>query len=122
MDHNPLACYLALEYKALDERLKEAKIAQENLRDENKLLRAEINHIEDYHVELELRMGAMEATIVQLLNYYPLGTKEDTIAAMNEVIHQNDYLNDDLHRLIDEANTTMEEDFDWGDWFPEVDM
>lgn len=120
MDSNPLACFLALEYKALSERLDAVVLEQQTLFEENRLLKNEIERCENYETELELRMGAMEATLCQLLNYYPLGTKKDTVSAMQAIINGGNYLSDDLERIIaEEVETDEELQFEWNDWFPE---
>lgn len=105
----PLTQYLALEYKALDERCNQLKMTQEKLAEENRYLKARIDEQVAVEYEMECRMDTYEATLVQLLNYYPLGTKRDTMDAMQSVMNNPNYMRGDLEALLMEVDTEEEE-------------
>lgn len=105
----PLTQYLALEYKALDERCNQLKMTQEKLAEENRYLKARIDEQVAIEYEMECRMDTYEATLVQLLNYYPLGTKRDTMDAMQSVMNNPNYMRGDLEALLMEVDTEEEE-------------
>lgn len=109
MDFAPLTQYLALEYKALDERMKAVQMTQEKLAEENRYLKARIDEQTALEYEMECRMDTYEATLVQLLNYYPLGTKKDTIDAMTTIMHNPNYMRGDLEALLLDVDTEEEE-------------
>lgn len=109
MDFSPLTQYLALEYKALDQRLQEVQMQQEKLAEENRYLRARIDEQTAVEYEMDCRMDTYEATLVQLLNYYPLGTKKDTIDAMTTIMSNPNYMRGDLEALLLDVDTEEEE-------------
>lgn len=110
MDFSPLTQYLALEYKALDERMNQLKADQNKLAEENRYLKARIDEQTAIDYENECRMDTYEATLVQLLNYYPLGTKKDTIDAMTTIMQNPNYMRGDLEALLVEVETEPEDE------------
>lgn len=110
MDFSPLTQYLALEYKALDERMNQLKADQNKLAEENRYLKARIDEQTAIDYENECRMDTYEATLVQLLNYYPLGTKKDTIDAMTTIMQNPNYMRGDLEALLLEVETEPEDE------------
>lgn len=110
MDFSPLTQYLALEYKALDERMHQLKADQNKLAEENRYLKARIDEQTAIDYENECRMDTYEATLVQLLNYYPLGTKKDTIDAMTTIMQNPNYMRGDLEALLLEVETEPEDE------------
>lgn len=110
MDFSPLTQYLALEYKALDERMNQLKEDQNKLAEENRYLKARIDEQTAVDYENECRMDTYEATLVQLLNYYPLGTKKDTIDAMTTIMQNPNYMRGDLEALLLEVETEPEDE------------
>lgn len=110
MDFSPLTQYLALEYKALDERMNQLKADQNKLAEENRYLKARIDEQTAIDYENECRMDTYEATLVQLLNYYPLGTKKDTMDAMTTIMQNPNYMRADLEALLLEVQTEPEDE------------
>ena len=110
MDFSPLTQYLALEYKALDERMNQLKADQNKLAEENRYLKARIDEQTAIDYENECRMDTYEATLVQLLNYYPLGTKKDTMDAMTTIMQNPNYMRGDLEALLLEVDTEPEDE------------
>lgn len=110
MDFSPLTQYLALEYKALDERMNQLKAEQNKLAEENRYLKARIDEQTAIDYENECRMDTYEATLVQLLNYYPLGTKKDTMDAMTTIMQNPNYMRGDLEALLLEVETEPEDE------------
>lgn len=110
MDFSPLTQYLALEYKALGERMNQLKADQNKLAEENRYLKARIDEQTAIDYENECRMDTYEATLVQLLNYYPLGTKKDTIDAMTTIMQNPNYMRGDLEALLLEVETEPEDE------------
>lgn len=110
MDFSPLTQYLALEYKALDERMNQLKAEQNKLAEENRYLKARIDEQTAIDYENECRMDTYEATLVQLLNYYPLGTKKDTMDAMTTIMQNPNYMRGDLEALLLEVDTEPEDE------------
>ena len=110
MDFSPLTQYLALEYKALDERMNQLKADQNKLAEENRYLKARIDEQTAIDYENECRMDTYEATLVQLLNYYPLGTKKDTMDAMTTIMQNPNYMRGDLEALMLEVETEPEDE------------
>lgn len=110
MDFSPLTQYLALEYKALDDRMNQLKADQNKLAEENRYLKARIDEQTAIDYENECRMDTYEATLVQLLNYYPLGTKKDTIDAMTTIMQNPNYMRGDLEALLLEVETEPEDE------------
>lgn len=110
MDFSPLTQYLALEYKALDERMNQLKAEQNKLAEENRYLKARIDEQTAIDYENECRMDTYEATLVQLLNYYPLGTKKDTMDAMLSIMQNPNYMSGDLEALLLDVDTEPDEE------------
>lgn len=110
MDFSPLTQYLALEYKALDDRMNQLKADQNKLAEENRYLKARIDEQTAIDYENECRMDTYEATLVQLLNYYPLGTKKDTMDAMITIMQNPNYMRGDLEALLLEVDTEPEDE------------
>lgn len=110
MDFNPLTQYLALEYKALCDRMEQQMAEQNKLAEQNKYLRARIDEMIAVEHEMEIRLDTFEATLVQLLNYYPLGTKKDTMDAMQSVMNNPNFIREDLEALL--LNVETDDDTD----------
>ena len=92
------------------------------LRKENERLQLAVTRTESYVTELECRMEAMEEVIKRSLVQDGAGLK--VLGVVHSVTTSNDFVGDDLERIISEMG--LENDFDvmdgWEDWLNEPDM
>lgn len=108
--NTPLFNYLAQELRGLTN-----IIADRDL--DLRMLNRRVNQLEDYTRELEWRMESYEAFTTRMLQEEPQLSTE----AINMVVGDTDYYSEDLLNLLNEvvgdAETEVDDDFDWNDWF-----
>jgi len=114
--NTPLFAFLVEELRAMA-----GLIADRDL--DLRTLHRRVNVLEQYRAELEWRMESYEAFVQRMLLREP-DTSEQVV---QEIVGDTQYYDQDLLNMLMEVQSEDEEeiqveddDFDWDNWFPEV--